>query len=229
MRTPPTTNFVGQLPPAATTAPALAETPTPNEDDSVTQSKQVAVDPTGIIVGAVVGALICILLLIVVLALVYRKHKNDAEINAIASKASSSVVYHSAAVFQTDMSNQSFAPSLAHSMSGMGTGSFTMQMGGGGVGVPCPHCTNTYPTMADVAIHVQKRHGGANSGQQRAWNESFSDASTVRYDASMPMEAESTVRYDTTMPMHSMHEPANYRGLAPYSTVGEERFSKFQN
>jgi hypothetical protein len=231
------TSFVG------TFAPSVIDNKMKSTTEDFTGKAPMTEDITPIIIGAVVGACICILLVVLVLALVYRKQKRDAEINAIASQATANAIYSTAHVFGSDLSvsNQSFAP-LAHSMT-MGSplahsmtmsGSATMQFGGGGGGFACPHCTNTYPSAADVAIHVQKRHAAAGVPMQRQqeYTRSFTatstaDMSTARFDdADVAM---STVRYDSSMPMTSTVEPANYRGLAPYSTVGEERFSKFQN
>jgi hypothetical protein len=207
------------------------------------------VDSIAVIIGAVAAALICVMCVVLALALAYRKRVKDQQINAaIASQTNTSAHFETFPVAMP-MGAGPHVNNTVYQPSAFSTQAFDSAAAVAGA-FQCPMCTNCYPTDNDVLIHVQRRH--PNSSYVSATTGDFSTASfrpQVTYDSELPRDDAKYRAYDIpTQPSHlyviapptqsergsdsgtmSMsHEPSNYRGLQPYSTMGEERFAKFQ-
>jgi hypothetical protein len=207
------------------------------------------VDSIAVIIGAVAAALICVMCVVLALALAYRKRVKDQQINAaIASQTNTSAHFETFPVAMP-MGAGPHVNNTVYQPCAFSTEAFDSAAAIAGA-YKCPMCTNCYPTDNDVLIHVQRRH--PNSSYVSATTGDFSTASfrpQVTYDSELPRDDVKYRAYDIpTQPSHlyvvapptqsergsdsgtmSMsHEPSNYRGLQPYSTMGEERFAKFQ-
>lgn len=211
------------------------------------------VDSTAVIIGAVVAAIILILCVVLVLALLYRKRVKDQQINAvIASHTATSPHFET---FSQHSIGHSAGPHVNNSMyqpNPFSTQAFDSAAAIAGA-FQCPLCSNCYPSEQDVLIHVQKRHQESpSSGYTTAqWGTGEVSSTALRpmvtYDSELPADTPNYRAYDIpSQPSHlyvvapptesqrqsggnNTHEPANYRGLQPYSTMGEERFAKFQS
>lgn len=180
-----------------------------------------AADPTAIIIGAVVGALVCIMCVVLILALLHRRRERkmeQADIDAIKSTAMGGVG-GGAPSFSDASFGHSFAPIMApptsHDFAQFGSSSRSLTMSA--AGHQCPVCGSIYPTQADVAHHMQKRHTEAPSGGY-ATAEWASNRPQVTYETAMPFRGSGA----------STHaEPTNAYNLPPYATQTEERFAKF--
>jgi hypothetical protein len=237
--------------------PAVTQSPTPQlfthttGDGDDNDNEPANVDSTAVIIGAVVAAIVCVLCVVLLLALLYRKRVKDQEIDAaIASHTATNSHFES-----FSLQNQSAGPHVNNSMyqpNPFSTQAFDSAAAVAGA-FQCPMCSNCYPSEKDVMIHVQKRHQeSASSGYSTAqWSTAEFTSPVgrpmVTYDSEMPVDAVNYRAYDIpSQPSHLYvvappteserhtggtvsHEPANYRGLQPYSTMGEERFAKFQS
>jgi hypothetical protein len=208
-------------------------------------------DMTAVIIGAVVAGVVFCMLVVLVAALVYRRRKRNEEIAAIASTAIDAPVFGTTSLPSftgagLTVANKSFIGgppnnltlsssmsfnlgpppnnlALSSSMRSFNTGEISLSTGA----FACPHCSNLYPSSADVAIHVQKRHGlHVSTANYNAGEFTTTEIASLGRPS---LNAAETVRYDSSMPMSSSVEPANYRNLAPYTQQSDDRFAKFQN